>query len=82
MLKFLQIAVPILAVADFLIRWIRGWLDWFSITLFVGLSLFCIGSFIDDRIGEWLAAAAGIIFVGRCAAAYYLIARRSKKADS
>jgi hypothetical protein len=39
MYKFLQIAVPILVLADFLIRGIYGLLDWFSIALLIAVTL-------------------------------------------
>jgi hypothetical protein len=60
MYKFLQIAVPILVLADLLIRWINGLLDWFSVALLIGLTLVIIGSFVDGRAEEWLGAAAGL----------------------
>jgi hypothetical protein len=78
MFRFLQIAVPILVAADFLIRWRKGLLDWFSVALLIGMTLLVIGSFMDGRAGEWLAAAAGIIFLGRSAVAYFLVKRDRK----
>jgi hypothetical protein len=78
MFRFLQIAVPILVVADFLVRWRKGLLDWFSVALLIGVALLLIGSFVDGPAGEWLAAAAGIIFLGRSAVAYFLMKRNRK----
>ncbi|HWG39987.1 MAG TPA: hypothetical protein VN658_05525 [Candidatus Acidoferrales bacterium] len=78
----MQIAVPILIVADFLIRWIKGWLDWFSVALLIGLTLVIIGSFVGGPAEEWLAAAAGLILVGRSAVAYFLIERDRKITNS
>jgi hypothetical protein len=78
MFRFLQIAVPILVVADFLVRWRKGLLDWFSVALLIGVALLLIGSFVDGPAGEWLAAAAGIIFLGRSAVAYFLVKRDRK----
>ncbi|MFL6389573.1 MAG: hypothetical protein ACJ71U_19000 [Terriglobales bacterium] len=75
MYKFLQIAVPILVVADFLIRWVNGLLDWFSIALLIAVTLVIIGSFVDGPAEEWLGAAAGFILVGRSAIAYSLTKR-------
>jgi hypothetical protein len=42
MYKFLQIALPILVLADLLIRWINGLLDWFSVALLIGVTLVII----------------------------------------
>jgi hypothetical protein len=67
--------LPILVFADFLIRWINGLLDWFSVALLIGLTLVIIGSFVDGPAEEWLGAAAGFILVGRSAIAYFLTKR-------
>jgi hypothetical protein len=75
MYKFLQIAVPVMILADFLVQWRKGLLDWFSVALLIGVTLVMIGSFIDGPAGEWLATAAGIILLGRSAVAYFLIKR-------
>jgi hypothetical protein len=53
-------------------------LDWFSVALLIGLTLLIIGSFVDGPAEEWLAAAAGLILVGRSAVAYFLIERDRK----
>jgi hypothetical protein len=47
-------------VADFLIRWINGLLDWFSVALLIGVTLVITGSFVDGPAEEWLGAAAGL----------------------
>jgi hypothetical protein len=75
MYKFLQVALPILVGADFLIRGINGLLNWFSIALLIAVTLVIIGSFVDGPAEEWLGAAAGFILVGRSAIAYFLTKR-------
>jgi len=78
MFRFLQIFVPVLILADFLVRWRKGLLDWFSIALLIGLTLVVIGSFFDGPAEEWLGAVAGIILPGRAAVAYFLLKRDRK----
>jgi len=79
MLRFLQIILSIAVLAEFLFLWFKHALNWFSIALLFGLVLCIFGSLIYGRTGEWLGNIAGIIILGRIAAAHILAGRTKKQ---